>query len=191
MSEAFLGEIRAFAGTYAPMWWAFCAGQSLSIIQYPALFSLLGTAYGGDGIHSFALPDLRQRVPLHHGRSTGPDRHSYILGQMGGIPDKIITEAHIPPHTHNVVAVNSAATEDTPGPDFMLAKAVSTSGRPGRRESDMYSSEEPEGAIMNQRAVTEGDDGLPYDNHQPSLVCHYIMAVELAKGGDIYYPNRR
>lgn len=97
----YLGEISIFAGNYAPAGWVFCHGQILQILEYEALYSLIGTTYGGDGQITFALPDLRGRIPIHHG--TGPGLPTYIIGNTGGTETVTLTTNHLPAHSHNMV----------------------------------------------------------------------------------------
>ncbi len=98
--DPFLGEIRMFAGNFAPRGWAFCDGQIMPINQYTALFSIIGTTYGGDGRTTFALPDLRGRVAIHAGR--GPGLSDYLQGQTGGIENVTLTEKNLPAHNHSI-----------------------------------------------------------------------------------------
>src|SRR5215210_7844851 len=105
MSEGFIGEIRIFAGNFAPAGWAFCDGQLMPISENDALFVLLGTTYGGDGQSTFALPDLRGRSPQHQG--TRPGGSAYILGEQGGVESVTLTINQIPTHNH---AATAAAT---------------------------------------------------------------------------------
>src|SRR2546423_5843511 len=97
MAEPFIGEIRLFAGNFAPLGWAFCDGQIVAISQNDALFSLIGTTYGGDGQTTFALPDLRGRVPVHQGNSGG---NSYTIGESAGVETVTLTVQRLPAHTH-------------------------------------------------------------------------------------------
>src|ERR671934_1375449 len=106
MSQPFIGEIRMFAGNFAPAGWAFCNGQLLAISENDALFNLIGTTYGGDGQSTFALPDLRSRVPIHQG-------NSHVLGEMGGVETVTLTTNQIPSHTHTAVA-SSAGSATSP-----------------------------------------------------------------------------
>ena len=113
MAEAFLGEIRMFGGNFAPVGWAFCQGQLLPISQNTALFSLLGTTYGGDGVQTFALPDLQGRVPL--GMGQGPGLSPYVEGQTGGAESFTLTTQQMPAHSHAVAATGSQSTTDPKG----------------------------------------------------------------------------
>src|SRR5512135_2464461 len=98
MAQPYVGEIRMFAGNFAPAGWMFCEGQLLAISEFETLFNLIGTTYGGDGQSTFALPDLRSRVPLHMGQ--GPGLSSYIIGQNGGAEEVTLTTNQIPSHNH-------------------------------------------------------------------------------------------
>ena len=112
MSEPFVGEIRMFAGNFAPRGWAFCDGQLLAVSQNDALFSLLGTIYGGDGRTTFGLPDLRGRIPLHQGQ--GPGLSSRRLGSKGGSENETLTTNQLASHTHDWNANTAAATGTAP-----------------------------------------------------------------------------
>jgi microcystin-dependent protein len=105
MSEPFVGEIRMFAGNFAPRGWSFCNGQLMAISQNSALFSLIGTIYGGDGRTTFALPDLRGRVPLHAGEAPGLSH--YALGQRGGAEQVALSVEHLPNHNHALMATSA------------------------------------------------------------------------------------
>jgi microcystin-dependent protein len=124
--DPLLGEIKMFAGTFAPRGWAFCDGQLLSIAQNSALFSILGTTYGGDGITTFALPDLRGRAALHAGH--GPGLSSRELGEQGGEEETVLDVAQLPPHTHDaLVRVDSLpATDDSPQRAYPARNAGAT-----------------------------------------------------------------
>ncbi|WP_082818938.1 phage tail protein [Cupriavidus nantongensis] len=117
MAQPFVGEIRMFAGNFAPAGWQFCAGQTLSIAQYEMLFSLLGTIYGGDGTTTFRLPDLRGNLPL--GQGAGPGLSARTIGQAFGSPNITLLPGQIPGHTHPIQATNTMASTVTPGPDVL------------------------------------------------------------------------
>ena len=112
MSEPFVGEIRMFAGNFAPQGWAFCDGQLLSVNQNDALFSLLGTIYGGDGRTTFGLPDLRGRLPMHAG--TGPGLSPQRMGSMGGQENVTLTVNEMPAHSHSANAQSVTANSNDP-----------------------------------------------------------------------------
>src|SRR5579863_2782247 len=109
MSEPFLGEIKMFGGNFAPYGWALCNGQTMSIAQNSALFALLGTSYGGDGITTFGLPDLRSRVPVHAG--TGVGLSTYILGEKTGVENVALTYNNMPAHNHLINVVTSGGNQ--------------------------------------------------------------------------------
>jgi microcystin-dependent protein len=136
MSEPFVGEIRMFGFGFAPQGWALCDGQLLPINQNTALFSLLGTTYGGDGRTTFALPDLRSRVPV--GQGQGPGLSSYAEGQASGAETVTLAASQMPGHTHQVKASSSAAGSGQP------------EGRTlGRSASHIYTAEPDTGTVMN------------------------------------------
>ena len=120
MAEPYIGQIILVGFNFPPVGWAFCNGQLLPISEYEALFSLIGTLYGGDGQSTFALPDLRSRVPLHIGQ--GPGLSSYALSQAGGVESVTLQSAQIPAHTHQVAADNApAAGVPSPANNFLAA----------------------------------------------------------------------
>ena len=118
MSEPFVGEVRIFGFTYAPRGWALCRGQLMSISQNTALFSLLGTYYGGDGRSTFALPNLQGNIPISSGQ--GPGLASYVLGQAGGTVSVTLSISNMPSHTHTLPAGGPASTS-TPASNTMIA----------------------------------------------------------------------
>src|ERR1700746_1121869 len=113
MSQPYVGEIRIFAGNYAPAGWMFCEGQLLPISEYETLFQLIGTTYGGDGQSTFALPDLRGRIPLHQGSGVA-------LAQTGGAEEITLTVQQVPAHSHTFLATTSAASTAVPGGSVTL-----------------------------------------------------------------------
>lgn len=125
MSEPFVGEIRMFGFNFEPQGWAFCDGRLLPISQNAALFSLLGTTYGGDGVSTFALPDLRSRVPVSLGQGEGLS--SYAEGQAGGTETVTITPAQMPAHTHAVNASSSPAASERPAACWPGPRTTATS----------------------------------------------------------------
>jgi microcystin-dependent protein len=109
MTDQFLGEIRLFAGNFAPNGWAFCEGQILAISQATALFSLLGTNYGGDGRSTFALPNLSGMVPIHAGASAGPGLNERTVGEQGGVAQVVVSGAQLPAHSHPAFSLQGKA----------------------------------------------------------------------------------
>ncbi len=124
MSDQFVGEIRMFGGSYAPSGWAICDGRLLSIADESVLYTLVGTTYGGDGVQTFAVPDLRGRLPIHQG--TGPGLTPRVLGGVGGTETVTVTPAMLPPHAHAVFASANAGTLD--GPAANAVPATPTNG---------------------------------------------------------------
>ena len=120
MADQFVGEIRMFAGNFEPVGWAFCNGQILPISQNTALFSLLGTNYGGNGTSNFALPNLQGALPMHAGSSAGPGLTQRLVGETGGSDTVTLTAAQLPAHGHAMEAANGATT-GTPGATVSLA----------------------------------------------------------------------
>lgn len=166
MSEPFVAEIRIFAGNFAPRGWAFCDGQLLPISQNTALFSLIGTTYGGDGRSTMGLPNLQGRAPMHAGR--GPGLSDRRLGQRGGVETVTLTEAQMPNHDHTLQGVQRPATQDDPGPQFYPGVAVGAT--PYRNTvSNMVN--------MADQALVNSGGSQPHNNMQPYLTVNYIIAL--------------
>ena len=168
--DPFIGQILMFAGNFAPRGWALCDGQLLPIAQNQALFSILGTTYGGDGRTTFALPDLRGRVAVHPG--TGPGLSAYRLGQEGGTEAVTLTVNEMPAHNHapKLRGVQARANANSPA-DAALATV--------RRRRDGYRAEAPD-VDMIAGSVTEDDEGgnAPHDNLQPHQCVNFIIALQ-------------
>ena len=161
--EPFVGEIRMFAGPFAPRGWAFCDGQILNISENSALFSLLGTTYGGDGRTTFGLPDLRGRTPLHAGQ--GPGLSNYLPGASGGMEKAPLSIVNLPSHTHQV---NCAAGD---------ADASEPSGKTLASGQMIYG--EAEGSTnMAQDMISETGQNQPVPIMQPYLAVNFIIALE-------------
>jgi microcystin-dependent protein len=169
MSEPFIGEIIMFGGNFAPRGWAFCDGQLLSIAQNTALFSILGTTYGGNGQTTFALPDLRGRVPVHAGGSQGPGLPPVQLGEMSGSPSVTLTVNQMPMHNHLVSASQSATTTDPNG----SVPANDARGTP----VSIYAAQ-PDGTHMNPQMIGVAGGGQPLSVQQPYLGVNFIIALE-------------
>jgi microcystin-dependent protein len=163
MSEPFLGEIRMFAGTFAPRGWAFCDGQILPISSNSALFALLGTTYGGDGRTTFALPDLSGRAPMHPGN--GPGLTFRTLGQKGGTETVTLNVSELPTHTHQMSAINATGNSDVPD-NNSLAQA----GYQADSTTNLVN--------MHAVAITNTGGGQGHDNMAPSLGINFIIALE-------------
>ena len=164
MSEPFIGEIRIVGFGFPPRGWAQCNGQILPIAQNQALFSILGTTYGGNGTTTFALPNLQGRGALSSGQ--GPGLANYDLGQVGGQAAVSLLATQLPPHLHQVMGNSTAGTAPSPAGGVW---AVSAQG------DNMYS---PSGdARMNPGAIAPAGNGQPHDNMQPSLAVMFIIAL--------------
>lgn len=164
MSEPFIGEIRMFGFGFPPNGWALCNGQLLSISQNAALFSLLGTTYGGNGTDNFALPNLQSRVPLHQG--TGPGLSSYALGKAGGTEAVTLEVKQMPAHSHRVRATRSAADSDNPF-DRVLAQP----------SQHAYLSQPDEHTVMNTAMIADAGGSQPHNNIQPYLTVSFCISL--------------
>jgi microcystin-dependent protein len=165
MSDPFVGEIRIFSGNFAPYGWAKCNGQLLPISQNTALFSLLGTYYGGDGKSTFALPNLVHRAPVHQGQ--GPGLSNRLLGESGGSPSISLLPAEMPAHSHAPQATSSVASTITAN-NGMLAKTISPVP-PYHDPSNLQP--------MGPSAIGVAGGGQPHNNLQPYLELTYIIAL--------------
>jgi len=158
MAQPYVGEIRMFAGNFAPAGWMFCEGQLLPISENETLFQLLGTTYGGDGQSTFALPDLRGRIPIHQGSS-------FILAETGGAEEITLTVNQIPAHGHPLLGSNSAANGVEPIGQI-LAIAL----------QDLYK-EDLTAVNLNPQAVTQVGGSQPHTNFQPYLCVDFIISL--------------
>jgi len=167
VSEPFIAEIRIFAGNFAPRNWAFCNGQLLPIAQNTALFSLVGTIYGGDGRTSFGLPDLQGRAPMHPG--AGPGLSPRTLGQKIGVTEVTLTEAQMPNHNHALQAVPDPAEDPGPGGNS-LARTVGALGYQTDTTNNIVS--------MDADALSSTGGGGAHTNRQPYLGLNFIIALQ-------------
>ncbi|ASF45787.1 phage tail protein [Methylovulum psychrotolerans] len=172
MSAPFIGEIRMAGFSYAPQpGWALCDGRVLAISQNPALFALIGITYGGDGQNTFALPDLRSRVPVNEG--SAPGLSSYLLGQRSGIESVTLSYASLPSHSHALNVSSADGTLPTPVGEF-LAKPIDKLGN-----ADMQDFASAPNSIMNPTAVSGiPNSGQAHPNLQPYLCVNFIIALE-------------
>ncbi len=173
MSESYLGEIRIFAGNYAIEGWALCDGSLQQISQNQALFNLIGTIYGGDGVNTFALPDLRGRALIHQG--TAAAGTSYVMGQAGGAEGVVLNTAALPAHTHPFSGLASAGTVSDPGPAVGLASTPS--------EEMLYDGTTSAQVSLAPSAVDAVGSGLAHENRQPYLAISYLIAIVTGSGG--------
>ena len=160
---AFVGEVRIFAGDFAPNGWALCNGQLLPISQNTALFSLLGTAYGGDGQSTFALPDLRGRVPIQPGQGQGLSNRN--RGEAGGVEAHALTAPEIPAHTHSVGGSAANGASDSPAGHVLARMPAAVPQYGSSADTD-----------LSADAVEFSGGGQPHPNMQPYLTVTYIIA---------------
>ena len=160
MANQFLGEIRIVGFNFAPTGWAMCNGQTMSISQNTALFSLLGTTYGGDGIQTFALPDLRGRVPIHLGQGNGLS--NYVQGEVTGTETVTLTTGELPAHAHSVLTSKDEQTTNRPDGAYPTVGGI-------------YAAAQDGGAPMAPGGPTGGNQ--PHPNLQPLLVMNFVIAL--------------
>jgi microcystin-dependent protein len=171
MSEPTIGEVRLFAGNFAPRGWMFCAGQLLSISQYEPLYALLGTTYGGDGQTTFALPDLRGRAAA--GTGQGPGLPNMPLGQAEGITSEIMTIQNMPMHNHLLHASSTAG--DSPSPEGRFPALLNDPNDPTLTNNGYASAPD---VNMNANAIGLTGGNTPFSIVQPFLGLNFIIAVE-------------
>lgn len=164
MSEPFVGEIRMFAGNFAPRGWAFCDGQLLAVSQNDALFSLFGTIYGGDGRTTFGLPDTRGRIPLHQG--TGPGLSPRRLGSKGGAEKETLTTNQLASHSHDWNANTAASTVAAPQGRLLAQGDPVRLFEPANQNTDLASS-----------TISNTGGTQPHTNLMPTLCVHFIVAL--------------
>jgi microcystin-dependent protein len=163
--DPFIGEIKLFGGNYAPLGWAFCDGSLQRIDQNAALFNLIGTTYGGDGLQTFGLPDLRGRVAVHVG-SNGTS--NYLIGQLDGVEDVTLLTTQYPAHTHAALVSNAPGAQPSPAGNMLGASA----------QTALFTGNAPGTSAMSAGAVTPTTGGQQHGNLQPLLVISYIIALE-------------
>ena len=158
MAQPYVGELRMFAGNFAPAGWMFCEGQLLPISENETLFQLIGTTYGGDGQTTFALPDLRGRIPLHMG-------NNFVLAETGGVEQITLTVSQTPAHSHPVIASSGSANSKTPaGARFATA------------QGDVYTSSMTP-TTMSPQSMTSTGGSQPHDNMMPFLCVSFIISL--------------
>jgi microcystin-dependent protein len=159
MAQPYVGELRMFAGNFAPAGWMFCEGQLLPISENETLFQLIGTTYGGDGQSTFALPDLRGRIPLHQG-------NGFILAETGGAEEITLTVNQLPAHSHPMLATTTITNDSNPATG-VIAQSNSF---------DAYQSEAPTTAMAPQ-AISSIGGSQPHTNFQPYLCVDFIISL--------------
>ena len=164
MGQPFIGEIRMVGFNFQPVGWAFCNGQLMSIAQNDALFALLGTTYGGDGVSTFALPDFRGRIPIHMGQGTGLS--PYTIGQVAGVENVTLQPVQLPSHHHALQASQDAATTASP-----------SGALPGVADVPTYFPG-PATAAMLAQSIGSSGGNIPHENMMPFLCINFIIALE-------------
>ena len=166
MAQPYVGEIRMFAGNFAPNGWMFCEGATLPISENETLFQLIGTTYGGDGEETFNLPNLASRVPIHMG--TGPDGTTYQIGEMAGTEQETLTVQQIPAHTHPLLGTGALANLNSPT-NAVLAASTGVTIFP-------YGTDQPLGTL-NAQSITPAGGSQPHENTQPFLCINFIISL--------------
>lgn len=166
MATPYVGEIRMFGGNFAPMGWMFCDGSLLAISQYDILYSLIGTTYGGDGQTTFALPDLRGRLPIHQGQGNGLSNR--VIGQLGGTESVTLIQSQIPSHNHTPLANSTSGNLDDPANAYWSGSATVSQFVPGDQAN----------TNMNTTAIGTSGQNQPHDNMQPFLAVSFIIAID-------------
>jgi microcystin-dependent protein len=164
MGQPYIGEIRMFAGNFAPQGWAFCKGQPLPIAEHDALYTLIGTTYGGDGQENFNLPNLASRIPVHMG--TWPGRTAYQIGEMAGTEQETLTIQQIPNHSHPFTGSTNASQDTSPA-----GKVVGQTGGAFLYIQDSTDSN------MNVQSITPVGGSQPHENTQPFLCINFIISL--------------
>jgi microcystin-dependent protein len=172
MSDQFVGEIRIGAWNFAPVGWAFCSGQLMAISQNTALFSLLGTNYGGNGTSTFGLPNLQGAVPLHAGGSGGPGLTQRLVGETGGEPTVTLLQTQLPAHNHSVQAHSTGGDLDSP----TAANALWAAAHSGKTPIKVYN-DTANGTTMNPATIASAGGSQPHNNLPPYLCLTFVIAL--------------
>jgi microcystin-dependent protein len=159
MAQPYVGEIRMFAGNFAPAGWMFCEGQLLPISEYETLFNLIGTTYGGDGQSTFSLPDLRGRIPIHQG-------NGFVLAETGGVEEITLTVSQIPAHSHPLIA--SADSGNSPSKGTYLASG---------QEKLVYIQETSPMNGSSASSISTIGGNQPHSNFMPYMCVDYIISL--------------
>lgn len=172
--DEYLAMVKMFAGNFAPKYYMFCSGQVLSISQNTALFSLLGTTYGGDGQTTFCLPDLRGRAPIGPGQ--GPGLGNYNLGQKGGTESVTLIANQMPAHAHVFSASTNAGTGNTPGGSSLLGAPPGIGTGPTAQPVNIYTGDSG-GTAMSPTSIAPAGGSQPHENMQPYSAINFVITV--------------
>ncbi len=159
MAQPYVGEIRMFAGNFAPAGWFFCEGQILPISEFETLFQLIGTTYGGDGESTFGIPDLRGRIPLHQG-------NGYIVAQTGGAENVTLNSTQIPAHNHAILTANSSILYPNPSNNVL-----------GQSTAEIYRETLDNPVVMNSNTLGSSGGSQPHSNMMPYLCISFIISL--------------
>ena len=170
MTQPFIGQIQPYGFNFAPKNWALCNGQILSIAQNTALFSLLGTTYGGNGQTTFALPNLQSRVPMHYGTFTG---NTYVLGEQSGEEQVTLLITELPSHNHSFNGSSGAANAGTVGPNQVLATSTGGGGQP----DNFYSPDSSPMQPLNPNSIQPAGGNQAHNNLQPYLATNWCICL--------------
>ncbi len=169
MAQPYVGEIRIFAGNFAPAGWSFCDGSILSISEYDTLFNLIGTTYGGDGESTFALPDLRSRIPIHQG-------NGFVIAETGGTEEVTLTVNQIPAHSHNLGGKSPTASAPTGNATHTTPIGKTFAGGSIKAYSNSTIFDANNGKL-NSAVLNFVGQGQPHTNMMPSLGINYIISL--------------
>jgi microcystin-dependent protein len=170
MSDPYIGEIRMFAGNFAPAGWNLCDGSLLAISDYDTLFNLIGTTYGGDGQTTFKVPDLRGRVPVHQGNGAGS---TYVMGQIGGTEQVTLTSQQLPSHNHLLQAANVPGDTGTP----QTGQALSSQGPAGSTPPAWLPFNGTNQVPLSGASIGSSGSSRPHGNIQPTVVVNFIISL--------------
>lgn len=173
--EEYLAMVKMFAGNFAPKYYMYCSGQLLAISQNTALFSLLGTTYGGDGQTTFSLPDLRGRVPIGAGQRPGSG--NYVLGQAGGAESVTLIATQMPSHTHAFRASTNAGTGNTPDGGTLLGVPPDIGTGPTAQPINIYTGDSGGAGMMSPNSILPAGNSLPHENMQPYSTINFVITV--------------
>ena len=167
--DPFVAEIRIFPFNFPPKGWAWCQGQLLPLSQNTALFSLLGTTYGGDGKSNFALPDMQGNVPMHPGQGPGLSLHD--LGETGGSQTVSLLESEIPSHSHTMMGVNLPSDQAAPTPSRGIARSINAAAY-------VAGNPQPATVAMSDNMIAPAGGDQPHNNMMPYLTCYFNIALQ-------------
>ena len=174
--DEYMGIVKIFGGNFAPQGWMFCDGSLLAISQYDALYTLLGTTYGGDGISTFGLPDLRSRIPLGGGQGAAPGTQPIGLGEMQGEEMHTLTSQELPTHNHYVLVSDTNSSQSAATGNSIMSTQGSTAS--GSFVGTAGFNNATPNVALNQATIGPAGGAQPHENRQPYLAVNYVICVE-------------